>query len=210
MAMTLDQNVVSDIIEYGKFTLLGYFVAVLLVVAIYGSITATSISAMTSNSPYPTGSASQHMFLSTLVGLGWFSLVMVLIIFILVLIGIINIRSAFEKLSQKDQTNYAQPFLFVTLMIVLPVIGLLLLLLGALIPLVALAVLGAALIAAGILLGLYGIACGLWRFGSSCNNSLIKIGAILSAFNGLPGVLLVYLAAVELQGNKPAKRRASP
>ena len=208
MAMALDQNVVRNIRDYGKFTLLGYIVAVILVAAIYGYIAATSISAMASNNPYPTGSASQHMFLSTLVGLGSFSLVMVIIIFILLLIGIINIRGAFEKLSQKDQSNYTHPFLFVTLMIVLPIIGLLLVLFGAFISLAAIAVLGLVLIVVGILLGLYGIACGLWKFGSSCNNPVIKIGAIMSPFNGFPGVLLVYLGAGELQSSKPAKKGA--
>lgn len=208
MAMALDQNVVRNIREYGKFTLLGYIVAVLLVVAVYGYMTATSISAMTSTSPYSTGISSQHMFLRTLVGLGSFSLVMTIIILVLMLLGIVNIRSALEKLSQKDR-NYAQPYLFVTLMIALPIIGLVLLL-GALISLAIVAVLGVVLIAVGILLGLYGIACGLWKFGSSCNNQVIKIGAIMSPFNGFPGVLLVYLGAGELlQGGKSAKKRAA-
>jgi len=119
--------------------------------------------------------------------------------FIIVFVyAIVKIRGAFLLLGRRDD-NFDRPVFLVNTMAALLVAAAILAVLGMIIQSAALLVVVAMVGIAGYIVGIWGIALGLWRLGSKYNNTVLKIGAIIAIFSGLPGLILIYLGAGELQ-----------
>lgn len=181
---------------FGKAMMLFYLILIVMALIYYGY----AISAALSATPY-----------SGAFNLAYVSLALVAALIFVYVYAVLKIRKAFFILSSYDK-KFDRPLLLVNIMIVAMVGAVLLLLFGSVVSSLYTMAVGALLLVGGYIVGVWGMALGLWRFGSKHKDPIIKVGSIIWVFSGFPGVILVYLGACGVQASlsAPRPRRGRP
>jgi hypothetical protein len=199
--MVVSQNEIEaakGVRDYGKYSIATCIVAIVAAIFFYIYLISYSLGMMSATTyQYP---PSQLTNATNPFGFAiWIALLIGVIVLALGVIALFCIHKAFSAMAKDDNNKFGRPLMMVRLGIAMLVIGVALTILGSFSMSVSLVLIGIILAMVGGIMLDWGIALGLWRFGSETENAVLKIGSITAAFSTLPGLILVYLGAGEVE-----------
>ncbi len=189
-----DAQAISRIREFAKWSIIATIIGVVAVVISYAYLITSLLPSLLMSSlggAYGYQSPSQGTPFSLVL-----AIIFCIVEIIFVILMIVKIRGAFNILSASDPARFSIPSLLVNILAFGLLGGIILIIIGLAVGIFA--IIGVIVFAIAGVSGAIGIPLGLYRVGTAYGNMMLRIGAILSPFSGIPGIIMIFIGAREL------------